>query len=75
MGILYTGMYAKFRCVAWEFLSKQGVVSPWVVRPGCPAHCLVGYPRWFGLLGLKNINIVGSLESNGYTIYRNICKV
>ena len=35
----------KLWCTALEFSSKEGVVSPWVGRPGCLAHYLVGVPQ------------------------------
>ena len=28
MGIVYTGIYAKFKCAAWELSSIQGLLSP-----------------------------------------------
>ena len=44
----------------WNFRANRVWRTPWVVRSGCPAHCLVGVPQSGWDLWIRNGDVVGS---------------
>ena len=71
MGILYKGIYANFKCAAWEFSSKQGLLRPMGSYDGVSyllsSRCL---PVCLGFKGLELAMKLGLVPGNGYVIYR-----